>query len=132
MRVNNIKIYDKRQKKCYFLPFLSILEVILKNYLEIKDDVYYICDRLKEIDDSYIVLFNLDNLRYEIHSKGQKSSYCFTVPFDSLDERTLSYALRTRSERRDKIIEEIEKSNEELYKKQIKQQVNLLREAICQ
>ena len=108
------------------------MEVILKNYLEIKDDVYYICDRLKEIDDSYIVLFNLDNLRYEIHSKGQKSSYCFTVPFDSLDERTLSYALRTRCERRDKIIEEIEKSNEELYKKQIKQQVNLLREAICQ
>ena len=114
------------------MPFLSILEVILKNYLEIKDDVYYICDRLKEIDDSYIVLFNLDNLRYEIHSKGQKSSYCFTVPFDSLDERTLSYALRTRSERRDKIIEEIEKNNMENDNKMIKEQVILLKEALCQ
>lgn len=102
------------------------------NYLEIKDDVYYIDKRLKEIDDSYILLFNLDKKTYEVHSLMQKDSYCFTVPYQQLDERTLFYALKTRSDRRDKIIEEIEKNNEETYKKQIKQQVNLLKEAICQ
>ena len=114
------------------MPFLSILEVILKNYLDIKDDVYYICQRLKEIDRSYYVLFNLDRKKYEIHSNEQKDTYCFTVPFDQLDERTLFYSLKTRSDRRDKIIKEIEKSNEENYKKLIKEQVNLLKEAICQ
>ena len=104
----------------------------MKNYLEIKDDVYYICQRLKEIDMSYFVLFNLSNKKYEIHSSEQKDSYCFTVPFDLLDERTISYALKTRSERRDKIIEEIEKNNMENYNKMIKEQVNLLKEALCQ
>lgn len=101
------------------------------NYQEIKDDVYYICDRLKEIDESYYVLYNLSKNCYEVHSSLQKNSYCFVVPFDELDERTLAFARRTRSDRRDKLIEEIEKNNEEVYKKQIKQQVNLLKEAIC-
>ena len=114
------------------MPFLSILEVILINYLKIDNDVYYICSRLKEIDESYFVLYNLDKNVYEVHSSLQKDSYCFTVPFSVLDQRTLFYALKTRSDRRDKIIEEIEKNNEETYKKQIKQQVNLLKEAICQ
>lgn len=104
----------------------------MKNYLEIKDDVYYICKRLKELDKSYIVLYNLDKKVYEVHSLEQKDSYCFTVPFEILDARTIYYALKTRSDRRDKIIEEIEKNNEINYKKQIKQQVNLLKEAICQ
>lgn len=101
------------------------------NYLEIKDDVYYICDRLKEIDESYFVLYNLSKKCYEVHSSNQKNSYCFEVPYSVLDERTLVFASRTASSRRDKLIEEIEKNNEEVYKRQIKQQVNLLKEAIC-
>ena len=101
------------------------------NYLEIKDDVYYICDRLKEIDESYFVLYSLSKKCYEVHSSNQKNSYCFEVPYSVLDERTLIFAHRTASSRRDKLIEEIEKNNEEVYKRQIKEQVNLLKEAIC-
>lgn len=101
------------------------------NYLEIEDDVYYICDRLKEIDESYFVLYNLSKKCYEVHSSNQKNSYCFEVPYSVLDERTLVFARRTASSRRDKLIEEIEKNNEEVYKRQIKEQVNLLKEAIC-
>ena len=112
------------------MPFLSILEVILKNYLEINDDVYFICQRIKEIDKSYHILYNLSRHCYEVHSFEQKDSYCFSVPFQELDERTLQFAYRTRRENQDKIVKEIEKSNENLYKKQLKEQVNMLKEAI--
>ena len=102
----------------------------MKNYIEIKDDVYYICQRLKEIDESYFLLYNLTRHCYEVHSSLQKDSFCFTVPFQQLDERTIQFARRTRRERQDKIIEEIEKSNVDLYKRQLKEQVKMLKEAI--
>ena len=102
----------------------------MKNYLEINDDVYFICQRIKEIDKSYHILYNLSRHCYEVHSFEQKDSYCFSVPFGQLDERTLQFAYRTRRENQDKIIREIEKSNENLYKKQLKEQVNMLKEAI--
>ncbi len=101
------------------------------DYIEIENDVYYISSRLKEIDREYRLRYNLRRSCYEVHCLDQKDSYCFTVPFDQLDERTLLFALKTRRENRDKIIKEIEKNNEDVYNKQIKEQVKLLKEAIC-
>lgn len=104
----------------------------MKNYLEIEEDVYFICLRLREIDKSYRVLYNLARQCYEVHSFEQsKSSYCFTVPYSQLDERTVLFALKTRSENRDKLIAEIEKNNQDVYDRQIKTQVKMLREALC-
>ena len=103
----------------------------MKNYIEIEDDVFYIRQRLKEIDKSYIILYNLTRKCYEVHSSEQKDSYCFTIPYDFLDDRTIDYAIKTRSENRDKIIKEIEKNNEDVYNKQIKNQIKMLKEALC-
>lgn len=100
------------------------------NYCEIKDDVYFVAQRLKEIDKSYYIIFNLSKKCYEVHSSEQKDSYCFTIPYTQLDERTLHFALKTRRENQDKIIKEIEKNNEDLYNKQLKNQIKLLKEAI--
>ncbi len=102
----------------------------MKNLIEIKDDVYFIAERLKDIDKSYQIFFNLIRKCYEVHSCEQKDSYCFAVPYEFLDERTIAYALKTRHENRDKIIKEIEKNNEEVYNRQIKNQVKMIKEAI--
>ena len=104
----------------------------MRNLIKIESDNYFIVNRLKEIDKSYEVFFNLITSSYEVHSnEQQKSSYCFKVPYGELDERTLFYARKTRSENRDKIIKEIEKSNELLYEKNVKEQASLLKEILC-
>ena len=104
----------------------------MKKLIKIDNDVFFITQRLKEIDDSYEVYYNLQIRCYEVHSSKQsKNSFCFKVPYSSLDERTLQYALKTRSENRDKIIAEIEKYNLSLYEKNVKKQVNLLKEILC-
>lgn len=100
--------------------------------IKIDNDCFDICKRLKIIDTSYIVFYNLKRMCYEVHSFLQyKSSFCFTVPYSELDERTLDYAVKTRSENRDKIIAEIEENNRRVEKKNLKMQVDALKELVC-
>lgn len=104
----------------------------MSNLIKIIGDPYFICERLKEIDSSYEIFYNLTTKSFEVHSNEQyKNSYCFRVPFDSLDERTIWHAIKTRAENRDKIIAEIEKDNLLLEKKNIKKHVEMLKEALC-
>ena len=77
----------------------------MKNLIKIECDCYDIANRLKEIDRSYEVYYNLNLKSYEVHSKEQfKSSYCFKIPYDCLDERTIDYANKTLSKNRDILI----------------------------
>lgn len=104
----------------------------MKNLIKIESDCYFICQRLKEVDKSYEVYYNRSQDCYEVHSKEQyKSTYCFKVPYKVLDERTIDYAIKTRSENRDKLIAEIERDNQLLEQRNLKNQVNLLKEALC-
>ena len=104
----------------------------MENLIKIENDCFDICSRLKEIDSSYLVYFNLKRNCYEVHSKSQaKSSYCFAIPYENLDERTLDYAQKTRSENKDKIIKEIEEHNRRVEERNLKMQVNALKELIC-
>ena len=104
----------------------------MKNLIEIRDDCFFIDKRLKDIDKSYQIFFNLERKVFEVHSSEQeKNSYCFTVPYAELDERTLDYALKTRSENRDKIIAEIDQNNQKVEKKNLKMQVDALKELVC-
>lgn len=70
-----------------------------KPYLrEVTDDLYMIASRLKEVDPTYYVVYNLKRKRYEVHSKEQRGdTLCFVVPYDGLDARTVEYAKRTRN-----------------------------------
>ncbi len=103
-----------------------------KDYVFIERDNLFICQRLQQIDPSYRVVFNLKKRKYEVHSIEQVGgSYCFTLPFENLDERAVEFALKTRRENSDKIIAEIDKYNENLYNQMLKQEVNKLKEAVC-
>ena len=78
----------------------------------IESDLYDIAKRLKEIDPSYFVFYRYKSKRYEVHSNEQRgNSLCFVVPYDKLDGRVLSYALRTRRERAEEFLQEMERQN---------------------
>lgn len=79
--------------------------------IEIDGDVYFIAERLKEIDFNYFILYNTKKKCYEIHHHGQSDTYCLTVPYDELDERTIDFVNKTRVENRDRLFAELEKEN---------------------
>lgn len=103
----------------------------MKNLIQIFTDPFFICQRLKEIDKSYFVMFDLEKKNYQLHSSEQRgNSYCLTFPFDCLDARAVEHARKTRVENEEKIIEEIDRENKRLEKKLIKDEINRLKEAL--
>ena len=103
----------------------------MKNFVLISHDTYFIADRLKEIDPNYFVLYSIKNSRFEVHNLAQKGgTFCFALPYSTLDERALDLSRKTRTENLNKIIEEIEKSNQKLEKDNIKNAKNKLREVL--
>lgn len=79
--------------------------------IEIVHDVYYIAERLKEIDFNYFILYNTKRKKYEIHHTGQSDTYCLTVPYDELDARTIDFVNQTRVENRDRLLKELDEEN---------------------
>ena len=103
----------------------------MKNQKAIQSDTFYISQRIKEIDESYYIVYNFEKEKFEIHSSSQKgSTYCLTVPYNVLDERTLDLVRKTQSCNVDKIIEEIDKENEKKQRKIEKEAVDCLKEVI--
>lgn len=94
--------------------------------IKILTDNYFISNRLKEIDESYYVLYNSNSKKYELHSSAQfDNSYCLTFPYSALDKRAIDFALKSRVQNKKKIFEEIEKENEKFIKSKIKESKNL-------
>ena len=88
---------------------------------EVKRDLYDIAERIKEIDPDYFIFYSYAKKRYEVHSKTQKgNTLALVVPYDKLDERTLTLVRRTRVERIDEVMEEQRKENERMTRLKIK------------
>ena len=86
----------------------------------IESDLFDIAKRLKEIDASYFVFYRYKTKRYEVHSTRQRgNSLCFVVPYEKLDGRVLSYALRSRIERVEEFLLETERENEKIRQAEI-------------
>ncbi len=99
--------------------------------IKIMTDALFIAERLREVDPSYFVVYNTDIKKFEVHSSDQRgASYCFTVPYEMLDSRCIDHALKTRVENKDKIIAELDRENELLMKRALKEEVNKLEEAL--
>lgn len=80
--------------------------------IKIYYDVYNISKRVKDIDKNYYVVYNTSKNKFEIHHTKQfGTSYCLTVPFSQLDERTLKYVRQTQSTNIDEILDRIENDN---------------------
>lgn len=89
----------------------------MKRSFEIYSDCQDIIKRLKEIDKDYFVKYNLDKKCYELHNHAQeRGTYCLSLPFECLDERTIDLTLKTLSFKRDEIVKELDAENEKLEK----------------
>lgn len=102
----------------------------MKNQIVLSSDPLFIKERLREIDDSYYIVYNLCRGMYEVHSSEQNDSFCFSIPFDTLDERTLELARKTRVARRDQLIAEMDRENELLQERLRKEAVMRFREVL--
>lgn len=80
---------------------------------EIKSDVFDIVKRLKQIDDGYFVLFDTEKQKFELHNLFQpNTTYCLTLPFEFLDERTIHLTLKTLRKNQNDLFEEMERQNQ--------------------
>ena len=103
----------------------------MKKQALVEGDVFDICNRLKELDDTYYVVYNLETAKFEVHSAYQKcGSYCFTIPYSQLDDRTIYFARKTSVARKDELIRELDKENEERERTLQKQAVERLKEVL--
>nr|WP_122012373.1 hypothetical protein [Maliibacterium massiliense] len=86
------------------------------NYRRITHDVYFIAERLREIDPDYVLLYNNAQGRYEVHVQGPEDAFsartcCLRIPYDALDARTLTLARRTRVARMAQVVQELDAHN---------------------
>ena len=88
--------------------------------IPIKTDLFDIARRLHEIDANYLLFFNKRSSRYEVHnSKQQGNTLAVTVPYETLDARTLTLVRQTRAENAQRLFDEIEKHNQQVEKQLI-------------
>jgi len=81
----------------------------------IQHDLYGIAERITAIESGYFIVYNTKSGQYEVHSADNKgSTYCFIVPYDELDARTLDYCKRTLVANTDRLLRELEESNARL------------------
>ena len=82
--------------------------------IEIKQDLFDIAKRLKQIDASYKVYYNYSKKHYKVYSFG---SYCMTIG-TKLNNLALKKAFKTHIRNKNKIFKTIERDNEKLRKKE--------------
>lgn len=83
--------------------------VSTRERIAVTGDVFSICDRLKEIDKDYFVMFNRLTQRFEVHVKGGESTLGCELPFDELDARTIAYVREHHSSRMAAILKQMER-----------------------
>lgn len=85
----------------------------------ITTNVFNIPERLRELDPGYFVLRNHERKTFEIHHRDQPhNTYCLTVPYKELDARTLQLVRKTRISNLEKILLEMEETNQKISKEQ--------------
>ena len=83
----------------------------------ITDDLFDIANRLRSVKDSYVLYYNTEKGRYEVHDSVH-GCLEFVVPFDELDARTVQYARYSGVSRAEQIFAEVEEHNRRMEKAQ--------------
>lgn len=86
--------------------------------IKIESDVFDIAKRVKQINENYYILFDTSKQKFELHSKEQQNSYCFSYPFQNLDNRFLDLVYTTNIKYIDNIMEDIDNNNREIEKRE--------------
>lgn len=76
--------------------------------IRIRNDLYDVADRIKVICPDYEIFYDTTLKRYEVFAKGRLQVVC---PFEKLDCRLVEYLNKTRIERLNEIMKEIDEEN---------------------
>lgn len=79
----------------------------------IKNDVFNIFKRIKQINNNYFIIFNKLKNKYEIHDNF---GIVFSLPFNVLDERCLTYVRKMLKSSNEDILKDIELTNQKIEK----------------
>lgn len=111
-------------KKGFENMIVNVNDIYPGDALEVKSNVFDIPERLRGIDPGAFVIFRKSTQKYEIHSTSNKddATYCFTVPYDELDSRTIADFSRGQNVK--KRIMEMKADNEYLEKSMQEKQDN--------
>lgn len=80
----------------------------------IKNDLFNIANRLKQINKKYFIVYNKQTKKFEVHFKRNFHTLELVLPFERLDIRTINYVLKTKIENKKALLEEIENHNKKL------------------
>ncbi len=87
--------------------------------VKIKNDTFNINERIKDIDKAYYIVYDTQKHRYEVHnSKQHMSTFCIVCD-SGLNATVIDKLRKTKIENLQKILAEIETSNEN-YEKEVK------------
>jgi hypothetical protein len=94
--------------------------------IEIKNDVFNICKRIRRFDKNYKIIYDSNLKKYQIYSTSALPakqlvgetllSYICTLPYEELDVRTIKYLNDTRSENIYDMLKRIDENNEQIEK----------------
>ena len=77
--------------------------------VRIKSDVFDVADRIREVDERYLLFYNLDRARFEVRLQGREGEIVVTWS-DPLDARLVTKLRETHVRRLHKILAEIEEA----------------------
>lgn len=86
----------------------------------ITHDLFDISSRLKEIDTNYTLHYNVRSGKFELHGKDDVVLIVF--PYDRIDARMITHARRTRVERSQELMREIEENNARIEAERLKEE----------
>ena len=75
--------------------------------IPIREDVFDIADRIREVDERYLLFYNADRSRFEVRLKGKEREVVVTWE-NSLDSRLVVKLRETHVRRIKRFIEEFE------------------------
>ena len=85
--------------------------------IKIENDIFFLAERLREIDPDYFIALNTKSKNFEVHNSSQPiNSFCLLVPKNKLDPSLVEYVRKTRANRQKKLLAEIEASNQKMQK----------------
>lgn len=81
--------------------------------IEIKQDVFDIAWRLRQINSDYKLFYNSKSKRFEVHSRFGLE---VALPYSTLDARAVHHVQKTQLKNKAKLVAEIERNNERVEK----------------
>ena len=94
--------------------------MLKQRLVPIKSDVFDVADRIREVDERYLLFYDLDAARFEVRLKGREDEVVVTWK-DALDCRLVTKLRETHVRRMKRFIEELEASEREAQREEDRQ-----------